>query len=153
MATFTQWDIGPGGAGIGNGGETLREHLALAQRDVLLGASQDIVAGGAVVAEVAAPYDCTVVGVFFRTDDVPSSALGTVVATVTGAANNLLGAANFDLEAQVNGTTASAALTGTVANLDLGRGDLIAVTMTSDNGDMAGGTNQRVMVEVERRAA
>lgn len=143
--------FGKGGIGVGDASGDLRALLVQGNSDMPISSSDDLVANSVVTKKAAAPYACTVRAIRFLTDDVPSSAGGTVLATATGGGTNLLAAANFDLEGQAAGVVSSPALSATAADLQLDQGDIIDVTMTSNNADMANGTDQRVVVEVERR--
>ena len=67
----------------------------------------------------------------------PASAGGTYLLTVTGAGNNLLVAATFDLETLTAVTVETLVLTGTAADLNLDPGDSVVITATSNNEDLA----------------
>jgi hypothetical protein len=75
--------------------------------------------------------------------EAPSSALGTVVVTLSNydasatADDNLLAAANQDVEVAVAKTPLALTLTETAADLILAEGDFVSFTLVSDNGDMS----------------
>lgn len=70
----------------------------------------------------------------------PASASGTYLLTAAkNGSNNLLSAANFDLETITNLTHSAPALTGTAADLNLnGTTDYAKLTFTSNNADLTG---------------
>lgn len=109
----------------------------------------DLSAGSAVTYQTHAPRDMTVTGISRRYTAVPASSGGTVVASVTGAGNELLNSATENEEGLTNDTLAAHSLTGTAANLVLSKGDKIIVTVTSDNGDMSGGTDPMYEIYAE----
>jgi hypothetical protein len=84
-----------------------------------------------------APGNLTVVKVQAFADTPPVTA-GFYRLYVTGAGNNLLSAAFFDMESLVAGTITDIALTGTIANLDLLTDDEVEIRLESDNADLTG---------------
>jgi len=83
---------------------------------------------------------------------VPASVGGTVLLEVYnrdgGAANdNLLNAATFDLESCTNMVTSDLTLTATTADLQPDDGDFVYCTITSNNGDMTGGTGGVITIK------
>ena len=80
----------------------------------------------------------TVGGIKLWAQAAPTTA-GTYTIAITGGGNNLLATATFDLTGLTAVTVEPLTLTATTAHLDLDPGDDIVITVTSDNGDLAGG--------------
>lgn len=66
---------------------------------------------------------------------------GPCTLAITGAGNNLLGAATFDLKSLTDDTVEDLTLTGTTSNLSLAAGDVIKITVTSGNAGDTGCEN------------
>lgn len=82
---------------------------------------------------------CTITGIsVVAVDGAPSSSGGTYTLAVTGAGNNLLASATFDLETLVGDTATALSLTATTADLTLPAGSVISIAAVSDNADLTG---------------
>lgn len=81
----------------------------------------------------------TISGIRAFSDAKNTSAGGSVLLAVKVATVTLLSAATFDLETLTNGALETLALTATTALLDLEIGDVIVITVVSNNADMAEG--------------
>lgn len=101
----------------------------------------DLVANTANTYTTYAPRDIKITGIKRRYTTKPTSASGTVVASVTLDGNETLQTSSEDEEGLSNDTLTSHTLTGTGANLKGDEGDKIVITITSDNADMTGGTD------------
>ena len=86
------------------------------------------------------PRGAKITGVSRRYTAVPASASGTVVVGITLAGNPILASASETEEGLTNDTMAAHALTGTPANLIAAVAAKVIITITSNNGDMTGGT-------------
>lgn len=95
-----------------------------------------------VVYDFIAPCAGEAVSLDERTNARPSSSAGTVLETVTNLTGtvNILNATNIDLEADItNGTTLSATLSATPANLKWAAGDIIRFAIEANNNDVVAG--------------
>lgn len=100
------------------------------------------VAVATVIYDFIAPCAGEAVSLDLRTNARPTSASGGVVETVTNLTGtvNLLSATNINLESDItNGTTLSATLSATPANLRWAAGDIIRFAIASDNADVVAG--------------
>ncbi len=84
----------------------------------------------------AAPITVTAINLYAVTS--PNSAGGTYLFSITGAGNNLISAATFDIESLVNVTLTPMTLTLTVADLDLAAGATVDFSFASNNADLTG---------------
>jgi hypothetical protein len=90
---------------------------------------------------ITAPFALTVTSLSIWAPVAPVSAAGTYLLTATkNGGNNLLAAANYDLETLVAGTIDTAAITATVADYTLAAADTIDLVATSNHTDLADGT-------------
>lgn len=83
---------------------------------------------------------------------IPASGAGTVLLEVYNrdggaASDNLLGAATYDLEGMTNMVAADMSLTATTADLQPDDSDFVYCVITSNNGDMTGGTGGVINVK------
>lgn len=91
-----------------------------------------------------APAALTITAIKLYYQVAGASVAGTYLFTATGAGNNLLAAANYNLESMVNATLTSSqttpalALTGTAADLTLAEGDVVDLSFVSNNADLTG---------------
>ncbi len=95
------------------------------------------------------PTGGIVTGVRRRYTTAPASGGGTVVAGITVAGNQILASASESEEGLANDTLAAHALTGTSANLKATKGDKVVITVTSNNGDMTGGTDPIYFIDFD----
>lgn len=93
--------------------------------------------GGTVNTYWFAPAPITIVAIKLYAATAPTTA-GTYAFTATGAGNNLLGAASFDLTSLPSDALTSAPLTGTAVDLNLATGAKVAFSFASNNGDLTG---------------
>ena len=124
------------------------EKLGFAQHSIECRMS-DLTANATTTYQTHAPRRMKVTGARRRYTVVPSSAGGTVVVGITGAGNALLASASENEEGLTNDTLAAHNLTGTAADLILEIGDKIIISVVSDNGDMAGGTDPMYHIDYE----
>lgn len=85
-----------------------------------------------------APVGLTVVALYLWATTAPASAAGDYTFAATGAGNNLLSAATFDLETLVSGVRSSPGLTATTANLTLAAAAKVQFDFVSNNVDLTG---------------
>ncbi len=95
------------------------------------------------------PRGLIVTGVKRRFDAAPASAGGTVVTGITLGGNQILASASEDEEGITNDTLTAHSLTGTSSNLKGDAGDVLIITVTSNNGDMTNGENPMFYIEYD----
>jgi hypothetical protein len=140
--------------GVASGATSVRTLLSGGAGGAAAAALSDgatFVANATTPIDIAVPFDCTVTEVRSKQRTQASSAGGTAVMTVFSAGNNLLAAANVDMESQAADTLVSHTLTGTAADLDLDTGDVIRVELVSDNADLTAGDDVAVLVSIVPR--
>jgi hypothetical protein len=102
---------------------------------------------------VRCPHDATVVAVTMEAHSTGTSALGAYLGTVydmtTG--KNLLSVASYNLETLVADTETDITLTATVADRDLGDGDLLRFAAISNNADLVEPVGLRCTLYLKRR--
>jgi len=113
----------------------------------------DLSAGAATTYTTYFPKNGKITGVKRRYTNHPASAGGTVVAGVTVGGNQILASAGEDEEGVSDDTLTAHNLTATPANLNASQGDKMVITVTSNNGDMTGGTDPMWYIYYEDRAA
>lgn len=95
------------------------------------------------------PFDCTVSAILLHATAKAASASGDVTFAITGGGNNLLEAATFDLESLTNATDETLTLQSTTpANLSLSKGDIIKISIVSDNADATGAADLLCSLEL-----
>lgn len=109
----------------------------------------DLTANQATTYKTYTPRGLKVTRVTRRYTTKPASAGGSVVVGITGAGNALLASASEDEEGLSDDTLTEHNLTGTAADLLLSKGDVIIITITSNNGDMTGGIAPMYFLEYE----
>ena len=97
-----------------------------------------IQASGTIDSFIWSPIDLKITSIQLASITAPASVAGTYVFTADGAGNNLLAAANFDLESLTSDTLETVPLTATAADLLLSAGDKLSFAFTSDNADLTG---------------
>lgn len=109
----------------------------------------DLVAGGVRTYTTYMPTNGIITGVRRRYTVAPASASGTVVVGITVAGNQILASASENEEALSNDTLTAHSLTGTSAYLKVSKGDKVVITVTSNNGDMTGGTDPMYFIDYD----
>ncbi|MGE0229450.1 MAG: hypothetical protein AB7U23_13185 [Dehalococcoidia bacterium] len=79
----------------------------------------------------------------------PTSA-GTYTLAVTGAGNNLLGSATFDLKTLSSGVVTTVPLTATTGHKSLAAGSVLGIEAVSNNADLSGHNALGISVEYTR---
>jgi len=111
--------------------------------------TDDLSAGAAITYTTYMPSKAKITGVSRRFTTKPASASGTVVTGITVDGNQILASAAEDEESISNDTLTAHNLTATSADLLVGVGTKVVITVTSDNGDMTGGTDPMFYIYYE----
>jgi predicted RecA/RadA family phage recombinase len=120
-------------------------------QSTVLAAGASFVAASAVTQQIVVTEPCTVRAIQSRERTQASSAAGTAIMTIYAASKNLLAAASVDMEAQVADTLTDHAVTATAADLNLDPGDVITISLVSNNADLTAGLDVGVLVHVDPR--
>lgn len=102
------------------------------------------------------PFDCKLVSIWLAFQDVPASALGTVLFNIYNrdqsggpATDALLETADLNLEGETDLTPTELILTSTAADLILAKSDFIHAKVVSNNGDMTAGEGGCITLVLE----
>lgn len=96
-------------------------------------------ANSAVAVAVKAQFDGTLMGLSYYTGAKPTSAAGTVLATVTQGGTTQLSTANVDAEGLTEDAETAMTLSATAADLVVDKGDITLFTCTSNHADLVPG--------------
>lgn len=147
-ATRQMWDL-YGGAFVGGASED--DYLDSDYFFLFSDEAQDLASGTTSEWDAVIPCDCEVLSIGSKATVAPIMTVGTCLATIAGAGNNLLGAANFDMETLPDATFTGLALTGTAADLIMAEGDTVAIAVvTGATLQGATGTNVRFAMRCRR---